>query len=298
MHRIGFGSWGVVALLALTACKEDLNPIKKTWADTQTALNAKLAGAKKGAAELRARVDAVAEGEDPKAKELKGKAADAVAAVEKPIAEAEGALKNAEKAVDEALTTGKVANVKTAIDKGKAEVEGALSKAPDAPKAAESALDELRKYADQVAAAALAKAAKLPPPIDPHKEGPLDFPGLDFAGKTDKLALNDESVKANLNAIAGLLNRCDQIKVEIQDHLAGDQEGKAAEKLSQKRAEAVKTWLVKQGKVKAAKITKVSGAGVSEPLEPEPKDEPDKLKAIRAKNERVRIKIVKACPKK
>ncbi len=296
--RVRVSSLGVVAVLVLFGCKEDLTPVKKTWADTQTALNGKITNAKNGEKELKAKLDALSAGEDAKGKELKGKADSAVASIDKGIADAEAALKSSEKEVADAVTTGKAANVKAAIEKGKAAVEAALAKLGDAPKAAEQAIDELKKYSDELVAAAAVKAAKQPPPIDPHKEGPLDFPGLDFVGKTDKLQTNEDA-KANLNAIAGLLNRCDQIRVEIQDHLSGDYDaGKGSEKLSLKRAEAVKTWLVKQGKVKAAKITKVSGAGLSDPLEPEPKDDPEKLKSIRAKNERVRVKIVKACPKK
>lgn len=296
--RVRVSSLGVVAVLVLFGCKEDLNPVKKTWTETETALNGKISSAKKAQAELKGKLDSLSAGEDAKAKELKGKADSAVAAIDKGIADAEAALKSAQKDVTDAVTTGKAANVKAAIEKGKAAVEGALSKLADAPKAAESAIDELKKYADELVAAAAVKAAKQPPPIDPHKEGPIDFPGLDFVGKTDKLQ-NGEDAKANLNAIAGLLNRCDQIKVELQDHLSGDYEaGKGSDKLSLKRAEAVKTWLVKQGKVKAAKISKVSGAALSDPLEAESKDDPEKLKTVRAKNERVRVKIVKACPKK
>jgi len=291
-------SLGVVALLVLSSCKEDLTPVKKTWADTETALNGKISNAKKTQAELKGKLDSLSAGDDAKAKELKGKADSAVAAIDKGIADAEAALKSAQKDVTEAVTTGKAANVKAAIEKGKAAVEAALGKLQDAPKAAESAIDELKKYADDLVATAALKAAKQPPPIDSHKEGAIDFPALDFAGKSANLQTN-EDVKSNLNALAGLLNRCDQIRVEIQDHLSGDYEAnKANDKLSLKRAEAVKTWLVKQGKVKAAKITKVSGAGVSDPLETESKDDPDKLKSVRAKNERVRVKIVKACPKK
>ncbi len=296
MHSRGMASCVTVALLLLAACKEDLGPIKKTWADTENALGAKLGVAKKDATELKAKLSAVTAPDDAKAKELKGKADDAVAAVDKALADAEAAYKKAQQGVTDALTTGKVAKVKAAIEKGKAEVEGALSKVGDAPKAADAAIDDLKKYADQVVAAAAAKASKLPPEIDPHQVGSFEFSGLDFKG--DKPNAGDKAVKENLMAIAGLLNRCDQIKVEIQDHLAGDHEGKAAEKLSLKRAEAVKTWLVKQGKVKAGKIAKVTGMGSSDPLEAEPKDDADKLKLARAKNERVRVKVLKACPKK
>jgi len=292
---VRIGSLSVVAVLMLAACKEDLAPIKKTWSETESSLSGKISAAKKNEAELKGKLDALSAGEDAKGKELKGKADAAVAAIDKGIADAEGAFKNAQKEVGDAVTSGKVANVKAAIEKGKAAVEGALTKLNDAPAAAQAAIDELKKYADQLVAAASEKQSKAPPAIDPHKEGPLEFPGLDFVGKTDKLA-NTEDAKANLAAIGGLLNRCDQIKVEIQDHLSGDYEGKAAEKLSQKRADAVKTALVKQFKVKPAKIAKASGMGSSDPLEAEPKDDAEKLKAIRAKNERVRIKIVKACP--
>ena len=292
-------SFIVIAALCLAGCKEDLTPIKKAWSDTEAGLNAKLSAAKKAAGDLRSRYAQLGDlpSDDVKGKELKGKADEAVSAIEKTISDAEGALKSAEKSVAAAITTGKSVTVKDSIDKGKAAFDGAINKLGELPKNAEDALDALKKHSDELMAAATAKAARQPPTTDAHKEGPYDFPGLDFVGKTDKLNLADEAVKANLVAVAALINRCDAIKGEIQGHVAGDNPGKTGELLSKKRADAVKVWLVKQGKVKATKISKTSGLGTSEPLELEPKDDLDKQKIARAHNERIRVKIVKACPK-
>lgn len=299
-----------LSALALAACTEDLAPITNTWSDTLASLTAQLSDVTKVVTELKARgAGFVPTAEDKAGTELKGKLDAAYAGLDKGLADTQALLTSGTTAVNDALMKGKVAGVQTAIDKAKADVGGALEQVKAQLKAAEelvaAAVKATAEAAEKAkAAAAAAAAAEAPPTVDATKVGDSDYEALDFKPGTDEFALDKPSTKANLDALVALMNSCKQIVVEVEGHTAKPGDLKKNKELSAKRAQAVTRYLINEGKVSPSKIKKTYGFGSEKPAmeEPEPGSEaekamdPAKLAAVRARNERIHLRILKPCP--
>lgn len=299
----------VVGALALAACTEDLAPITKTWTEALAALTTQVGDLSKVATELKARTAAfVPSADDKEGTELKGKLDGVFANIDKGLTEAQGLITSGTTAVNEALTKGKVAGVQTAIDKVKADVGAAVEKVKPELKAAQDLIDAAAKHtadlAEKAKAAAAAAAAAAPPTVDATKAGETDFEALDFKSGSDELALDKAGTKANLDSLIALMNSCKEIVVEVEGHTSKVGDAKANKELSAKRAQAVTRHLINEGKVSPSKIKKTYGYGSEKPAmeEPEPGSEaekamePAKLAAVRERNERIHLRILKPCP--
>lgn len=297
-----------VGALALASCTEDLAPITKTWTESLAALTAQIGDLSKVATELKARTAAFVPGADDKeGTELKGKLDGVFANIDKGLTDAQGLITSGSTAVNEALTKGKVAGVQTAIDKVKADVGAAVEKVKPELKSAQDLIDAAAKHtadmAEKAKAAAAATAAA-PPTVDATKAGETDFEALDFKNGSDELALDKAGTKANLDSLIALMNSCKEIVVEVEGHTSKVGDAKANKELSAKRAQSVTRHLINEGKVSPSKIKKTYGYGSEKPAmeEPEPGSEaekamePAKLAAVRERNERIHLRILKPCP--
>lgn len=297
-----------LSALAVAACTEDLAPITKTWNDELAKLTAQHGDVAKVVTELKARAAGfVPAPDDKEGQALKGKVDAAFAGLDKGVADAQALITSGVTSVNESITKGKVAGVQAAMDKVKADVGAALEKVKAELKAAEALITQAAAYAAEAAkraqAAADAAAAEAPPTVDATKAGDADYQAIDFKAGSDELALERASVKANLDALVALLNSCDPIQVEVEGHTSKVGDAKANKELSAKRAQAVTRYLIKQ-KVSPSKIKKTYGYGSEKPAmeEPDPGSEaekamePAKLQAVRERNERIHLRILKPCP--
>lgn len=295
--------------LVFAACTEDLAPITKTWTETLSQLTAHVAEVSKTATELKVRASGVMAppADDTEGSDLKAKLDAAVAGVDKGLADAQVALSSSTTSVNEAITKGKVAGVQTAIDKAKADVDGTLEGVKTKLKNIEELIGSLDKRAADAAEkskAAAAATAVAPPTVDATKPGEADYDALDFKDGSDELDLDKAATKASLDALIALMNSCKEIVVEVEGHTSKVGDAKKNKELSAKRAQAVTRHLINVGKVSPSKVKKTYGYG-SDKLameEPEPGSDaekamdPAKLAAVRDRNERVHLRILKPCP--
>ncbi|MBL8923091.1 MAG: OmpA family protein [Myxococcaceae bacterium] len=296
--------------LALAGCTEDLGPITKTWTELASSLTSQVAELSKTLTDLKGKAGAVAApaADDKEGNELKGKLDGALAAFEKGLTDAQGLIGSGTASVNEAITKGKIAGVQSAMDKVKADVTGALDKLKAQPGVIEGLITDLQKRAAELAAKAkveaAAAAADAPPVMDATKAGEADYGALDFKEGTDQLALDKLSTKASLDAMVLLMNSCAEITVEVEGHTSKVGDAKKNKDLSAKRAQAVTRHLINVGKVSPSKIKKTYGYGSEKPAmdEPDPGSdaekamEPAKLAAVRDRNERIHLRILKPCP--
>ncbi|MCA2978502.1 MAG: OmpA family protein [Myxococcaceae bacterium] len=294
-----------VSALALAACTEDLAPITKTWTETNAALAAQVAELSKTVGELKAKAGGVAmpSADDKDGLDLKAKLDAAVAGLEAGVADAQKLIATGGTSVNGALAQGKVAGVQAAIDRVKADVAGALGKVKTQLSTVEGLLGDLDKHAAALAeqakaAAAAAAAALAPPTVDATKAGETDYPNIRFKDGSDELDLDNPATRPSLEALAALLTGCKDIAVELEGHTAKAGDAKKNKELSTKRAQAVAKHLTTVGKVAAGQIKKSVGLGGEKPVveEPEAGGDAEALKQAQARNERIRVRIVKPCP--
>lgn len=298
-----------VAVLSLASCTEDLAPITKTWTETLATIQGQLSEFTRNAAELRARASQLnPAADDATGTELKGKLDGALGAVDKSLADVQALIGTGTSSVNEAITKGKIAGVQTAIDKVKADVSGSLDKVKPQLKSIEELLGEVTKHfaglEEKKKAAAAAAVAEAPPSVDATQAGEADYDSLDFKDGTDALLLEKASTKASLDALISLMNSCKEIVVEVEGHTSKVGDAKKNKELSAKRAQAVTRHLINEGKVSPSKIKKTYGYGSEKPAmeEPEPGSDAEKameaakLSAVRARNERIHLRILKPCP--
>jgi outer membrane protein OmpA-like peptidoglycan-associated protein len=298
-----------VGVLTLAACTEDLAPITKVWTETAAALTTQVTELSKAVSELKAKAGGVAmpAADDKEGLDLKAKLDASVAGLEAGVVDTQKLITAGTTAVNEALTKGKIAGVQAAMDKVKAEVAESVSKLKAQLGTAEGLLGDLDKHAADLAAkakAAAAAAAVAPPTVDASKAGEADYANIRFKDGTEELDLESPATKANLDALVSLMTSCKEITVEVEGHTSKVGEAKKNKELSAKRAQAVTRHLINVGKVSPSQIKKTYGFGSEKPAmdEPEPGSEAEKamdaeaLKQVRARNERVRLRIVKPCP--
>ena len=299
------------AAFALTACSEDLAPITATWNALQGTMTSKLAELTKAAADLKGQAAGLAvEGDDKDGADMKGKLDAAVATFEGGVGGLKGIIDGLQPKIAEAIKGGKIAGVQSAIDAGKAEFDAAVAKLDT--KSIEGLIAGLKTHiadaAAKKAAAAVVNpetsvAADAAPVVDTKGTNSADYFYADFETGTDKMKTEGASTKANLDAIVALMKSCNEIVVEVQGHTSKVGDEKANKLLSAKRAQAVTRYLVDKNKISPSKVRKTVGLGSDEPAveEPAPGSEaekamdPAKLADIRARNERIRVKILTPC---
>lgn len=298
-----------VGVLTLAACTEDLAPITKTWTETVATLTAQVTELSKSVGELKTKAGGVAipASDDKEGLDLKAKLDAAVAGLEAGVADTQKFITAGTTAVNEALTKGKVAGVQSAIDKVKAEVAESLARVKPQLATVEGLLGDLEKHAVELAAkakAAAAAAAVAPPTVDATKAGEADYSNIRFKDGSEELDLENAATKTNLDALVSLMTSCKEIVVEVEGHTSKVGDAKKNKELSAKRAQSVTRHLINVGKVSPSQIKKTSGYGSEKPAmdEPEPGSEaekamdPETLKQVRSRNERVHLRILKPCP--
>ncbi|MBU3678530.1 MAG: OmpA family protein [Candidatus Kapabacteria bacterium] len=124
---------------------------------------------------------------------------------------------------------------------------------------------------------------------------------INFVVNTDQLDLDDEQTEKNLQELwMYMKNTCEELQVIIEGHASADGPPERNQELSELRAERIKQWLIENG-ISASKIRSAVGRGSSSPkvLEPAPdvakKMPKDQLEAIRAKNRRIEVVVVRDC---
>jgi OOP family OmpA-OmpF porin len=139
---------------------------------------------------------------------------------------------------------------------------------------------------------AVEKAAPPPAPLAPAAEQPAVSLGADNTVRLDNLHFEKGSANITedsheqLNEVVRAMERYPDARVEIQGHT--DTQGAAAYnlKLSQSRAEAVRTWLIDNGHVDASRMV-AKGYG-----ETRPEVQPERTAADRTRNRRVVLKVL------
>jgi outer membrane protein OmpA-like peptidoglycan-associated protein len=123
----------------------------------------------------------------------------------------------------------------------------------------------------------------------------FNFPGTLFIVNTDQFNTAVPGNLANLFAIKHLVEQCPNLRVEIQGFASAEGTPEHNQKLSELRADRIKTWLIAQG-VSSGKIASTVGFGTSNPAVKERTDvSPAELEAERVQNRRIAVKVVQAC---
>lgn len=167
-----------------------------------------------------------------------------------------------------------------------------------------------RVIAEAEATAAAAAAAPPPAPRQPFQDPGFAFTagtapvyGLAWKGAGADLDLAPPASRAAADALVAFANSCDALRFTVTVHTAKDGLPAAARRLSTRRAEALRAYLLAQG-VPARRITSIEGVGGTRPLaaEPEPGTPaeqalpPAELQAIREQNRRLTLAVVTPCP--
>jgi outer membrane protein OmpA-like peptidoglycan-associated protein len=303
--RVGF-----TALVVVTGCTEDLAPVTRAWTDTATSFASQLAGFKQTLGDLQKKAADLkdVDRDDREAMDLKAKLDASMAGYDQTLSDAQAVIVTGTGAVKDALKGGKVAAVQAAIDQAKASFEGTVAKLPAQQKVVEELVDGLNARAQVAAvkekAAVEAVKAVAPPVLDVTRSGEADYTALDFEPGEETLAVGRPGTKANLDALAALLNSCPEMLVEVEGHTSKVGDAKKNTSLSARRAQVVTRFLINDGKVSPSKIKKVYGYGSDKPLVPEPAPgsaeeqsfDPAKLAEARDRNERIHVRIIRPCP--
>lgn len=137
---------------------------------------------------------------------------------------------------------------------------------------------EVGKKKDSIAEGSLEKLSSELKNVQ-NEKGPIVF-------KTGKADLNVAKCKNTLEAIANIINKYPGLIVQIEGHTDNKGNPKKNRELSQKRAQAVVAWLIKNKKIPAKRL-KAKGFGDSQPLAD------NNTEAGRAKNRRVDFSVTK-----
>jgi outer membrane protein OmpA-like peptidoglycan-associated protein len=123
----------------------------------------------------------------------------------------------------------------------------------------------------------------------------FNFPGTLFIVNTDQFNTSVPGNLSNLNQILHLVMQCPNLRVEIQGFASAEGTADHNQRLSELRAERIKTWLVAQG-VPSDKVASTIGFGTSNPAVRERTDvSAAELERERVLNRRIAVKVVQAC---
>jgi len=133
--------------------------------------------------------------------------------------------------------------------------------------------------------------------------GTLTFADLEFVGTTDKLNTEKAESAAALKDLTAFAQSCPELRMDLTAHTSKEIAADKSVKLTEQRAQSLKKALVAAG-VPEASIAKVTGAGSSQPIVPEPEADSDeakklgaeKLEALRKANRRVTVTVTTHCP--
>lgn len=218
------------------------------------------------------------------------------------------ALVNADRALDEARAAGKDKECPTEFNALKARVDEAYDvyRACHTLEAIDMANEAIVKIKALCPAKPVAevkpepKPEPVPPPAAPTPE-PTPPPPPPAARVIDRLTIHvnfdfdksniRKSDEAELKKAIDFVRKYPDAKVELEGHTDGKGTEKYNQKLSERRAEAVKQYLIKEGAVDQARIS-ATGYGKSRPIAPNKTKQGKDNPKGRAENRRVEILIV------
>ncbi len=131
--------------------------------------------------------------------------------------------------------------------------------------------------------------------VNPPVNTIFNFPGTLFIVNTDQFNTAVPGNLANLYQIKHLVEQCPNLRVEIQGFASAEGTPEHNQRLSELRADRIKTWLVAQG-VSPDKVASTRGFGTSNPAVKERSDvSAAELERERVQNRRIAVKVVQAC---
>lgn len=125
-----------------------------------------------------------------------------------------------------------------------------------------------------------------------------DFSGIYFRINSDDFDFTRPETARNLNSLLEFMQQCDEVGVVIEGHTSADGSARLNLRLSEKRAERVRDWLVANG-VAPSKILGTVGYGSVMPKVPEPGRgavPAPMLERIRRQNRRITAIVRRRCP--
>lgn len=278
----------LLAVMMLSGCNREAEANRLLWRETAAALEARLLNVGNGVSRVRQTLGEVTAEEAAQA-----------ASVELAVGEAHQALSQAKEAlaaqdsrVQQALGERGAAQP-TIADARK--VVGALL--DEAELKLDRALDTLESF-ERESGRRAEEGAVVKPEVDATKAGETVLTDLDFVSG---LAVLDSgpATRASLVALADALKACPAIVAELEVHLAREDDARAAQQLSQQRAEALRTALTGEFLVAPKRLSSVKGFGFDRPVADESKAvTPLQVVTARSKNDRVVVRISKPCPAK
>jgi outer membrane protein OmpA-like peptidoglycan-associated protein len=137
-------------------------------------------------------------------------------------------------------------------------------------------------------------------PQPPEVGTKTDFPNIYFKVDSDEFNFDMPETTRNLAKLLEYVKQCPGLAIMIEGHASAEGAEEYNRKLSQRRANRVKEWLIKQG-VNPEKITGTIGYGESRPkVEPPTKKEmrkmtDEEIEEIRMQNRRITVEVTKTC---
>lgn len=128
----------------------------------------------------------------------------------------------------------------------------------------------------------------------------MDFPDILFKVNSDDFNFDVPGTARNLAKLLEYINQCEKLQVMIEGHASQEGDEDHNQKLSERRAKKVRTWLIEQG-VSPDKIIGAIGYGESQPKVKEPtgralkKISKEELEDIRRQNRRITIEVARTC---
>lgn len=303
MTRLSF----VVATTALLAlgCSEDLSPVVRRQVEASAGFEQQLVAARAKLQAQKARAGALVVAEaDVEGASAKARLDEALAGAEQALAGARERLATAGGKVDAAVRKGKLPEATAVAEAGEADVTSALAGLTATLATIDGLVAEQERTAEARARRVVERTtSEAPPTVDASKKGEADYSALDFKAGTVELDLERPGVRANLDALLALLNACPELTIELEAHTSSQGDAKENRALSNLRAQTLAWHLTSVGKVKGSKLEKVVGLGSARPLveEPAPGSDaeratsPEVLAQLRARNERIRVRVVTPC---
>ncbi len=251
--------------LLWSACAQDLKPLKQQWDGVVAEWSSATMSLKRQQSELAGKIAKLEAKEQDDASRAAKQALEALLKTQAAALNAlDGAVQDSRKSIDEAMKSGRIGTLTTAIEKATARIgpevikvrEGYAALSSEYDRAAEmlsSGAGALEEKADAAADWAVEQVTAL------KHGGKVDFKGIQFSPGTAKL-LDDPSAKAAIDELVAFVRTCPEVKVALTERVAKEKDLRAAIKLSQARADALKKMLIAQG-VKATQIARSIGGG-------------------------------------
>lgn len=251
--------------LLWSACAQDLKPLKQQWDGVVAEWTSATMSLKRQQSELAGKISKLEAKEQDDASRAAKQALEALLKTQAAALNAlDGAVQDSRKSIDEAMKSGRIGTLTTAIEKATARIgpevikvrEGYAALSSEYDRAAEmlsSGAGALEEKADAAADWAVEQVTAL------KHGGKVDFKGIQFSPGTAKL-LDDPSAKAAIDELVAFVRTCPEVKVALTERVAKEKDLRAAIKLSQARADALKKMLIAQG-VKATQIARSIGGG-------------------------------------